>query len=75
MEPAWAVGHWEAAWMERGVQWPGKVRRQGYAAGRDGDGGALLSFGGMAVATSGPNRHMMVVAEHPSIAGFGSCGC
>jgi hypothetical protein len=64
--------------MERGVQWPGEVRQQGYAVGRDGGGdGALLSFDGMATTTSDLGRHKMVATavERPTAGGFGARGC
>jgi hypothetical protein len=37
-----------------------QVARSGCAVEQVGGGGALLSFGGMAAATSGPSRHMLV---------------
>jgi hypothetical protein len=54
-----------------------EVRRQGCAASRDGSSRALFSFSGMAAATSGPGRRMMVATatERPATADFDCCGC
>lgn len=42
---AWAL----AVWLESGVLWPGGVCQQGCTASRVGSGGALVSFGGLAM--------------------------
>jgi hypothetical protein len=62
---------------QRAVQWPDKVHWQGCTPGHDGGGRALLSFGGMAAATSCPCRHRMVATtvERLATAGFIVHGC
>jgi hypothetical protein len=50
------------------------VARRGCAAERVGSGGALLSFGGMVAATSGPSRHKLVATTAKRLTTVGLCG-